>query len=76
MKRAGEGCGWRDKTLWKSTGEVWEAIQQYQAEDERIRTRRHMMHHNCVQEFCAAAEMVLVPEQIRFPDEGGFREMA
>lgn len=29
----------------------------------------------CVQEFCAAAEMLLVPEQIRFPDEGRFGEM-
>ncbi|XP_037553127.1 protein ANTAGONIST OF LIKE HETEROCHROMATIN PROTEIN 1 [Nematolebias whitei] len=30
----------------------------------------------CVQEFCAAAETLLVPEQIRFPDEEKFREMA
>ncbi|XP_070819612.1 uncharacterized protein [Chaetodon trifascialis] len=30
----------------------------------------------CVQEFCAAAETFLVPEQIRFPDEEKFREMA
>lgn len=30
----------------------------------------------CVQEFCAAGEMLLVPKQIRFPDEGKFREMA
>lgn len=30
----------------------------------------------CVQEFCAAAETVLVPEQIRFPSEEKLREMA
>ncbi|KAM9343819.1 uncharacterized protein KZ484_016191 [Pholidichthys leucotaenia] len=30
----------------------------------------------CVEDFCAAAEALLVPEQIRFPDEGRFREMA
>lgn len=30
----------------------------------------------CVQDFCAAAETVLVPEQIRFPTEEKFREMA
>ncbi|KAM9377752.1 uncharacterized protein KZ484_010056 [Pholidichthys leucotaenia] len=30
----------------------------------------------CVQDFCAAAESLLVPEQIRFPDEGRFSEMS
>uniref|UniRef100_A0A3Q2ZMQ7 DDE Tnp4 domain-containing protein n=1 Tax=Kryptolebias marmoratus TaxID=37003 RepID=A0A3Q2ZMQ7_KRYMA len=30
----------------------------------------------CVQEFCVAAETVLVPEQIRFPDEDHFREIS
>uniref|UniRef100_A0A3Q0RQP3 Uncharacterized protein n=1 Tax=Amphilophus citrinellus TaxID=61819 RepID=A0A3Q0RQP3_AMPCI len=30
----------------------------------------------CVQVFCAAAETLLVPKQIRYPDEGRFREMA
>uniref|UniRef100_A0A667Z7W3 DDE Tnp4 domain-containing protein n=1 Tax=Myripristis murdjan TaxID=586833 RepID=A0A667Z7W3_9TELE len=30
----------------------------------------------CVQDFCAAAETLLVPEQIRLPDEGRFRDMA
>ncbi|XP_034036739.1 protein ANTAGONIST OF LIKE HETEROCHROMATIN PROTEIN 1-like [Thalassophryne amazonica] len=30
----------------------------------------------CVQEFCAVVETLLVPEQIRFPDEENFREMA
>lgn len=30
----------------------------------------------CVQDFCAAAEMLLVPEQIRFPSEERFKEMA
>ncbi|XP_030219862.1 protein ANTAGONIST OF LIKE HETEROCHROMATIN PROTEIN 1 [Gadus morhua] len=30
----------------------------------------------CVQDFCAAAETLLVPEQIRYPDEVKFREMA
>lgn len=30
----------------------------------------------CVQEFCAAAEILLVPEQIRFPDQEKFQEMA
>uniref|UniRef100_A0A3Q3A0V1 DDE Tnp4 domain-containing protein n=1 Tax=Kryptolebias marmoratus TaxID=37003 RepID=A0A3Q3A0V1_KRYMA len=30
----------------------------------------------CVQKFCVAAETVLVPEQIRFPDEDHFREIA
>uniref|UniRef100_A0A3Q3BHX7 DDE Tnp4 domain-containing protein n=1 Tax=Kryptolebias marmoratus TaxID=37003 RepID=A0A3Q3BHX7_KRYMA len=30
----------------------------------------------CVQEFCVAAEKVLVPEQIRFPNEDRFREIA
>ncbi|KAI3364061.1 hypothetical protein L3Q82_010886 [Scortum barcoo] len=34
------------------------------------------MHDNCVQEFCAAAETLLVSEQIHFPDEGRFREIA
>uniref|UniRef100_A0AAQ5Z6L8 DDE Tnp4 domain-containing protein n=1 Tax=Amphiprion ocellaris TaxID=80972 RepID=A0AAQ5Z6L8_AMPOC len=32
--------------------------------------------YRCVQEFCAAAETLLVPELIRFPDEERFREMA
>uniref|UniRef100_A0A3Q3FP78 DDE Tnp4 domain-containing protein n=1 Tax=Kryptolebias marmoratus TaxID=37003 RepID=A0A3Q3FP78_KRYMA len=31
---------------------------------------------SCVQEFCAAAKTVLVPEQIRLPDEDRFREIA
>ncbi|XP_016328345.1 uncharacterized protein LOC107677823 [Sinocyclocheilus anshuiensis] len=30
----------------------------------------------CVQEFCAAAETLLVPEQIRYPDQEKFKEMA
>ncbi|XP_058478698.1 uncharacterized protein zgc:113227 [Solea solea] len=30
----------------------------------------------CVQDFCTAAETLLVPEQIRFPDEENFKEMA
>nr|XP_055023093.1 uncharacterized protein LOC129413421 [Misgurnus anguillicaudatus] len=30
----------------------------------------------CVQEFCAAAEALLVPEQIRLPDQEKFKEMA
>ena len=30
----------------------------------------------CVQDFCAAAETLLVPEQICFPDEEKFKEMA
>ncbi|XP_076836809.1 uncharacterized protein LOC143482352 [Brachyhypopomus gauderio] len=30
----------------------------------------------CVQDFCAAAETLLVPEQIRYPDERRFRDMA
>ncbi|XP_077089883.1 uncharacterized protein LOC143741409 [Siphateles boraxobius] len=30
----------------------------------------------CVKEFCAAAETLLVPEQIRFPDQERFKEMA
>lgn len=30
----------------------------------------------CVQEFCAAAETLLIPEQIRFPDQERFKEMA
>ncbi|XP_051572771.1 uncharacterized protein LOC127451837 [Myxocyprinus asiaticus] len=30
----------------------------------------------CVQEFCAAAETLLVPEQISFPDQEKFKEMA
>ncbi|KAM9318446.1 uncharacterized protein KZ484_022706 [Pholidichthys leucotaenia] len=30
----------------------------------------------CVQDFCVAAESLLVPEQLRFPDEGRFREMS
>ncbi|KAM9314090.1 uncharacterized protein KZ484_023919 [Pholidichthys leucotaenia] len=30
----------------------------------------------CVQDFCAAAESLLVPEQLRFPDEGRFTEMS
>ncbi len=30
----------------------------------------------CVHEFCAAAETMLVPEQIRYPDQEKFKEMA
>ncbi len=30
----------------------------------------------CVQEFCAAAETLLVPEQIRYPDQHKFKEIA
>lgn len=30
----------------------------------------------CVQEFCAAAEKLLITEQIRFPDQERFKEMA
>uniref|UniRef100_A0A3Q3BA40 Uncharacterized protein n=1 Tax=Kryptolebias marmoratus TaxID=37003 RepID=A0A3Q3BA40_KRYMA len=30
----------------------------------------------CVQDFCSAAVSLLVPEQMRFPDERKFREMA
>lgn len=32
--------------------------------------------YRCVQEFCAAAETLLVPEKICFPDEERFRDMA
>uniref|UniRef100_A0A8C1S5R1 DDE Tnp4 domain-containing protein n=1 Tax=Cyprinus carpio TaxID=7962 RepID=A0A8C1S5R1_CYPCA len=30
----------------------------------------------CVQEFCAASEVLLVPEQIHYPDQVKFKEMA